>query len=91
MTENAHSPVEHDHRAFLWWEADTTAVVPIEVRQVDAERLTVRGRVSHPSHDGGLHSLQRSLVVADTLYTMSEAGILASDLDSLDDRGWAAF
>lgn len=120
LVENAHSPVEHDHRAFLWWEADGAAVVPIEmwdarvvedlapdaptaspppaepffgalVVDVGADQLTVRGRVTHAPHDPDQHALARSVVIDDTLYTMSEAGILASDLDTLDDQGWAAF
>lgn len=33
-------------------------------------------------------TIVRSLVVGDTLYTLSEAGLLASDLDTLADEAW---
>ena len=35
--------------------------------------------------------VRRSLVVGDALYTISDTGMLASDLDTLAPRGWAAF
>lgn len=35
--------------------------------------------------------IRRSLVVGDTLYTVSEQGVKASSLDSLADRAWVAF
>ncbi len=148
MIEGASSPVEHDHRAFLWWEPERLAVLPVEVwgrpapaPTVDdpaAERAASRapsepfsgvaafvvsgddvepvGRVSHagkvPSperpgvaplddgpgdrvavepHPGVAPSIRRALVVGDSLYTVSHAGVMASDLDTLDEQAWAAF
>lgn len=148
MIEGASSPVEHDHRAFLWWGPERLAVLPVEVwgRPVPApavedpaaERPSSRapsepfsgvaafevsgddvepvGRVSHagkvPSperpgvaplddgpgdrvavepHPGVAPSIQRALVVGDSLYTVSQAGVMASDLDTLDEQAWAAF
>ena len=35
--------------------------------------------------------INRSLVVGDTLFTFSESGVLASDLDTLDDVAWIEF
>ena len=35
--------------------------------------------------------IRRSLVVGDTVMTLSEDGLLASDLHTLDDRSWLAF
>lgn len=35
--------------------------------------------------------IRRSLVVGDTLYTVSEQGLKASSLDTLSDRAWIAF
>ena len=108
----AHSPVEHEHRAFLWWADDRVAVVPMEMtpfeltgapgRQpstgavavdVGADgSLTERGRVSHQDRvgPGQWAPVNRSLVIGDTLYTLSDAGVLASDLATLADEGWLA-
>jgi uncharacterized secreted protein with C-terminal beta-propeller domain len=105
----AHSVVEQEHRAFLWWAPDRVAVVPMEVFTLaDVEgagftgavavdvagdgSLSERGRVSHQGHVGveQYASISRSLVVGDTLYTLSEAGVLASDLTTLADEGWLA-
>ncbi len=35
--------------------------------------------------------INRSLVIGDTIYTFSEMGVLASDMETLDDVAWMAF
>src|SRR5205823_11553983 len=35
--------------------------------------------------------IERSVVVGGRLFTLSASGVLASDLNSLQDRGWAPF
>lgn len=50
----------------------------------------VQGGADQPGYYGA-PAIQRALVVGDTLYTVSEAGVMASDLGSLDEQGWAAF
>lgn len=116
------SAVEWDHRAFLWWEATRTAVIPIEVYPkldcppnadcifteeqsrpyMGAVAFTVgedgsiveSGRVSHVERGAqrdGWYPVTRSLVVGDALYTVSDAGVLKSDLASLADLGFAQF
>jgi uncharacterized secreted protein with C-terminal beta-propeller domain len=56
------------------------------------------GRVAHAGETAGGRSGQvqvmpvnRSLVVGDTLYTVSSAGVKAVSLGSFADRGWVAF
>jgi hypothetical protein len=49
--------------------------------------VTPIARVGHP----GSATVRRSLVVGGALYTVSDAGILASDLGTLAPRGFAAF
>ena len=103
----AHSAVEQEHRAFLWWAPDRVAVLPMEVFTLadvdgggftgavavdvaDDGSLAERGRVSHQDRAGAeQHAwINRSLVIGDTLYTLSEAGVLASDLTTVADAGW---
>ncbi|HVM15444.1 MAG TPA: beta-propeller domain-containing protein, partial [Egibacteraceae bacterium] len=109
---DAHSGVEHDHRAFLHWPATGTVVLPLEIYSFDprtgvedgfagAAAFTVDaaagfdeiGRVSHAAHidQEWMGAIRRSLVVGDTLYTVSEAGLQAADLTTLDERGWVAW
>lgn len=116
------SAVEWDHRAFLWWDATRTAVIPVEIHPrmecppnaeciftdeqsrpyMGAVAFTVAedgaiievGRVTHADRGAqrdGWYPVMRSLVVGDSLYTVSEAGVLKSDLASLEDRGFAPF
>ncbi len=111
--ENASSPVEYDHHAFLYWERSSLAVVPMEsygevtsnresVQQrsaavgyrVDGNSLRELGRASHANHvdpNSGYASIQRSLVIGDTLFTLSAAGLMASDINNFAERGWVGF
>jgi hypothetical protein len=59
----------------------------------DDGSLTEVGRVQHDAHAAAntFPMVQRSLVIGDALYTLSEAGVLRSDLASLADEGFAAF
>jgi hypothetical protein len=54
--------------------------------------VTEAGRASHPRDQYGYSAaISRSLVIGDRLFTVSTAGVLASDLGSFADRGFAAF
>jgi len=62
-------------------------------------RVKQIGEVRHPNVNGsecedcGIWTppITRSLVIRDTLFTFSDMGVLASDLDTLDDVAWMAF
>lgn len=98
------SQAEQDHHAFLWWPRTDLAVIPIQqygdTPFVGALGLRVRrsgitevGRISHPRAPNGPldvpgPGITRSLVVGDTLYTVSSAGVKASALATLADRGF---
>jgi hypothetical protein len=57
-----------------------------------ADGVTEAGRASHPKDQSGYAPpVLRSLVVGDRLFTVSPAGVLASDLATFADRGFAAF
>ncbi len=122
LGEWTHSEVEHDHRAFLFW--DGLAVLPFTTHRWDTEEgamttgavavevdaagrsVTERGRVGHADQPSGAigepsgrpapdwerehrGQVRRSLVIGDTLLTVSDRGVLASDLDTLETSGWA--
>ena len=58
---------------------------------VTRDGISEAGRVIHPGEpqfSGGVH---RSLVVGDTLFTLSDGGIKASGLDDLTERAWLPF
>ncbi|NNC91271.1 MAG: hypothetical protein HKN80_02140 [Acidimicrobiia bacterium] len=111
MTDG-HSDVEFDHRAFLYWEATSTAFIPVqrwgwEERsgkedyfagaiglELDRERgIQEIGTITHV--DGADNpwagQIRRSLVVGDTVFTLSELGISGSDLTSLEETSWVTF
>ena len=88
------SMAEYDHHAFLWWAKKSLAVVPVEGMRrgavgvaVDGDGLVERGGLEHPT---GM-PIARSLVVGDSLLTMSDSGLLTSDLDRLSTRSWLPF
>jgi hypothetical protein len=56
-----------------------------------AEGVTEAGRTQHPSDSGYSAPIIRSLVIGDRLFTVSVAGVLASDLATFADRGFVAF
>jgi hypothetical protein len=95
------SEVEHDPHAFLYWPERNLAVVPVMetrtlkpqqgshpsnyalVLRLDGAGLTEVGRVAHPN---GM--VQRSLVIGDELWTVSDAGVMVNELDRLTQRAW---
>jgi hypothetical protein len=97
------SPAEFDHHAFLYWEPTHLAVVPVNQYnpqfngaiglRADRNALDEVGRVQHPTSPEyrGPPPIERSVVVGRRLFTLSASGVLASDLNTLADRGWAPF
>ncbi len=104
---SAWSEAESDHHAFLWWERSRLAVLPVQAYadqpfvggvgfHVGRGGITETGRVTHAGEPGaGIRSggtpIRRSLIVGDSLYTVSERGVKATDISSFADRGWVAF
>lgn len=88
------STVEFDHRSFLWWPAEGLMVVPVvsrashrggraEVFRPSAtEGLGYVGEISHGS--GSQDAIERSLIVGDDLWTLSESLLQSNNLDTLE-------
>jgi len=95
--EGGSSEVEYDPHAFLYWPQRNLVVVPVTdssptkaqqptyalVLRLDAGGITEVGRVAHPN---GM--IRRSLVIGDELWTLSDAGLMVSDLGSVVQRAW---
>ena len=60
-----------------------------------ASQVDEVGRVKHPARQQGTYSytplIERSIVIGSSLFTMSQGGLLSSDLNTLADRAWVPF
>ena len=64
--------------------------------RLDGDQLTEIGMLSHVRSDAPIDyehdpTIRRSLVVGETLWTVSSAGALASHVDDLDEQAWVPF
>jgi uncharacterized secreted protein with C-terminal beta-propeller domain len=100
------SEAEYDHHAFLHWAPAQLAVLPFEAyghretapllgaagfRVDPATGIEEVGRVEHRGADFGVAPIRRSLVIGPRLFTLSDRGVLASDLTTLAPRAWLRF
>jgi len=97
-----HSEAEYDPHAFLYWPKTGLLVVPLYsyaddvsaqgvlVLSVHDTSITKAGTVTHPGVNGAT-PIQRSLVIGQTLWTVSGAGLKANDLTTLADGAWLRF
>jgi uncharacterized secreted protein with C-terminal beta-propeller domain len=86
------SEAESDHHAFLFWPRTGLVVVPFVQKAVAfrvgrSRGIDEVGRVEHAR----AAAIRRSLVVRDSVLTVSDAGVESSSLATLADQGWAAF
>jgi len=99
------SEAEYDHHAFLHWAPAQLAVLPFAAGGAPGEEpftgaagfrvdpvagIEELARVEHGGPFGAA-AIRRSLVIADRLFTLSERGVLASDLATLAPRAWVPF
>ncbi|MFN2641818.1 MAG: beta-propeller domain-containing protein [Actinomycetota bacterium] len=71
------------------WVGALTVVVNQETGFGRIIRITHEGR---PAKNKSIWAaIRRSLVIGDSLFTVSDRGVLVSDLATLDDAGWIAF
>jgi uncharacterized secreted protein with C-terminal beta-propeller domain len=94
------SQVEFDPHAFLYWPKSGLTVVPVTrpgartaealALKVTGDAITEAGTVRHPGLYLG-NAVTRSLIVGDTLWTMSEAGAYATDASTLESGDWLPY
>ncbi|MEO6089680.1 MAG: beta-propeller domain-containing protein [Umezawaea sp.] len=92
----AYSEAEYDPHAFLYWQATGLLVLPVNGRRGDdGGSLMLRlsgngfselGTVRHPSG-----TLRRALVIGDDLWTVSDAGLMATSGDRAAQLAWVPF
>jgi uncharacterized secreted protein with C-terminal beta-propeller domain len=87
------SEAESDHHAFLFWPRTSLVVVPFELRavgfHVGRRGIDEVGRIAHDAKQSA--AIRRSLVVRDSVLTVSDAGVASNSLATLAKQGWAAF
>jgi uncharacterized secreted protein with C-terminal beta-propeller domain len=90
------SEAEFDPHAFLYWPASGLTVLPVSraaagealVLSVRADEVRRLGAVNQP---GPYSNIRRALIIGGTLWTMSDAGVQASDATTLSDQAWVGF
>ncbi|MBW6439762.1 beta-propeller domain-containing protein [Actinoplanes hulinensis] len=95
----AYSEAEYDPHALLWWPAANLLVTPVSswngqdsqsvalvLRVTDDIRLA--DEVSQPAAKGYPSMIQRSLVAGNVLWTLSDSGLQASHLSTMDQLAW---
>jgi uncharacterized secreted protein with C-terminal beta-propeller domain len=86
------SEAESDHHAFLFWPRTGTVVVPFQQQAVGfrvgrSRGIDELGRIENDDAS----PIRRSVVVRDTVLTVSDTGVKASSLATLADLGWVPF
>ncbi|MEU8247017.1 beta-propeller domain-containing protein [Nonomuraea sp. NPDC048916] len=94
------SAAEWDPHAFLYWPKTGLSVIPLSshtdgregamVLQIDDSSVTRRGLIEHPRQraDGYQPGIQRSMVIGDSIWTVSHGGVQVNDTTSLARQAW---
>jgi hypothetical protein len=91
------SEATSDHHAFLFWPKTSLAVLPFQQEAVGmtVDRASGIRQVGTVTHQTGLlgytPTIRRSVVVGDSLLTVSDAGVESSNLLTLAGQGWVSF
>ncbi|MCY1141277.1 beta-propeller domain-containing protein [Actinoplanes sp. Pm04-4] len=88
------SEAESDPHAILWWPASNLLVLPVAdaksdgalALQITGDRLAQTTRLAPTAKDTG--PMRRALVVGDVLWSVTDGGLLASNLSTLDQVAW---
>lgn len=100
------SEAQYDPHAFLYWEPAKLLVVPIGpswsvadeggnpggalLLRVDDTGLTKVGVVAHDGPDMYSSTINRSLIIGETLWTLSYTGLKATGMDGRSELAWIA-
>jgi hypothetical protein len=68
------------------WDGKDTQSVALGLRVTDG--IALADRISQPAAHHVPSIIQRSLVIGNVLWTLSESGLQASDLSTLDRLSW---
>jgi uncharacterized secreted protein with C-terminal beta-propeller domain len=98
------SEAEWDPHAFLYWPKTGLSVLPMTVStqntwqsgavvlKIDDQAVTKVGMIEQPVQKDGDNSyqpgIQRSMVIGDSIWTMSYDGVQVNDATSLDRQAW---
>jgi hypothetical protein len=97
------SDVQYDPHAFLFWSPRRLALLPLQiwgngdasfagaVAMKVTDTLAEAGRIQHDAISGYLPAIHRELVVGGRVYTISDAGVMGSDVDSFGRLSFVAF
>jgi uncharacterized secreted protein with C-terminal beta-propeller domain len=85
----ARSAAEFDPHAFLYWPASGLVVVPLNnsgdlVLRINSSGFTEVGLLTQPG--AGYTTMERSLVIGQTLWSLSTTDLMASDLTTLHEE-----
>ena len=94
--KGAESEAEADPHAILWWPSNNLLVLPIADAKADGalalritgDRLEKATRLAPAAAQA--RPMRRAVVVGDTLWSVTDDGLLASSLSTLDQVGWVA-
>jgi uncharacterized secreted protein with C-terminal beta-propeller domain len=93
QVQDGQSEAGFDPHALLWWPATRLLVIPMTdsastgalAIRVTADGLQTIGRITPPP---AADPVRRELVIGDALWTVSDTGLLASNLSTLDKTAW---
>ncbi len=88
------SEAESDPHAILWWPANGLLVLPVADARADGalalrvtrDRIEQTTRLAAAATDSG--PMRRAVVVGDVLWSVTDGGVLASNLSTLKQVGW---
>ena len=93
------SGAEWDPHAFLYWPKTGLAVVPLAqpdrtgalVLRIGDKEIRRLGMIEHPTRRGEYPyqpGIRRSLVIGDSIWTVSYEGVQVNDMETLDSQAW---
>ncbi|NUP77017.1 MAG: hypothetical protein HOV96_05615 [Nonomuraea sp.] len=98
--KEAGSEAEWDPHAFLYWPKTGLSVIPLMtpkesgavVLKIDDSAVTRLGMIKHPSHQEQDYAyqpgIQRSMIIGDSVWTLSYDGLQVNDAATLDKQAW---